>query len=46
MSTTQVIRQVDTFYEEWIRFDTFNLIGVDYLGSSLYTADKELCRIL
>lgn len=46
MHTTQVIYQINGFFQEWVRFDTFKLIGIDYIGSNLYTADEELCRVL
>jgi hypothetical protein len=39
MHSTQIIKAVNSEYEEWIRFDTFNLQGIDYIGSNLYTAD-------
>lgn len=46
MYSTQIINAVNQEYEEWVRFDTFNLQGIDYVGSNLYTADVELCRVL
>jgi len=46
MFSTQIINVVNSEYEEWIRFDTFKLLGIDFVGGNLYTADEELCRLV
>lgn len=44
--TTQILTSNTGFTSEWIRFDTNRLIGVDFVGTNLYTADDLLCRVV
>jgi hypothetical protein len=43
--TTQVIQRQSGYTSEAIRFETKRLIGLDFVGQQLYSADDLLCRI-